>query len=142
MTPAQAALSRTRKLLVQALYQAQLTSVPAAEVAAPFIEQHNMKRADPAYFTTVMQGITAELDCLEAAIKPHLDREMSALDPISRGILLLGAYELARQPEVPAKVAITEALELAKTFGPEESHRFVNAIMDKLARQQRPKEFK
>ena len=138
MKPTQA--SRTRKFLVQALYQAQMTGESAAQVMAPFLAEHQMRRADTGYFRAVMQGISAEADFLQEVIASPLDREWQALDPVSRAILLLGAFELTRQPEVPPKVAINEAVDLAKTFGPSESHRYVNAILDQVAKKHRSAE--
>lgn len=136
MNQAQAERSRTRRFLVQALYQAQMTGQTAAQVMAPFLADHDMKRADTGYFRTVMQGIAQEADFLQGVIAPPLDRDWQALDPVSQAILLLGAFELTRQPDIPWKVAISEAVDLAKTFGPSESHRYVNAILDQVAKQQ------
>lgn len=129
-----AARSRSRRYLVQALYQAGMTGESIAEVVEPFIADHNMKRADLDYFRELMLGISQEAEHLESLIKTHLDRGFHELDPVIRAILLLGSEELTRRHEVPAPVIINEGIELAKMFGSTDSHRYVNSILDALAK--------
>ncbi|MGI9323141.1 MAG: transcription antitermination factor NusB [Pseudomonadales bacterium] len=140
MKSASAARSRARRFLVQALYQAAMTGASAADVIEPFLADHNMRRADPDYFRELMTGIGAEAETLDGIIKQHIDRGFGELDPVTRAILLLGSYELTRRLEVPYRVVINEAIELAKMFGPSESHRYVNSILDAVAKEHRSAE--
>ena len=137
MKPAIAAKSRSRRFLVQALYQAQLTGDDFADVIEPFIAEHNMKRADLEYFREVLRGIHRDQDSLKLTLEKSLDRQYDDLDPIERAILLLGSYELASRIEVPYKVVINESVELAKMFGATDSYKYVNSILDVLAKESR-----
>jgi len=128
-----AARSRTRRFLLQALYQAQLTGEEFAAVTDPFIADHNMKRADLDYFREVMLGIHNDAENLEAEITGKLDRDWDELDPVEKAILLLGCYELRSRIEVPYRVVINEGVELAKSFGATESYRYINSILDALS---------
>jgi N utilization substance protein B len=128
-----AARSRTRQFLLQALYQAQLTETEFGGIADSFIAEHNMKRADLVYFREILRGIQLELDELVALISPRLDRAYAEIDPIEKAILLIGAYELKSRIDIPYKVVINEAVELAKSFGATESYKYVNSVLDALA---------
>ncbi len=128
--------------MVQALYQAHMTGEAAGSVVDPFIAEHNMKRADLAYFREVMRGIEAEQSTLEEAISHPMDRDYDELDPIATAILQIGAYELINRIEVPYRVVLNESIELAKLFGASESHRYVNSILDNIARQYRTVEMR
>ncbi len=142
MNPDKAARSRSRKFLVQALYQAQITGEEYALVVDPFIEEHNMKRADLDYFREVLKGIHGDLYNLLALVTAKLDRTYDELDFIERGILLLGCYELTARIEIPYKVVINEAVELAKTFGATDSYKYVNSVLDAVAQDVRSTEIK
>jgi N utilization substance protein B len=133
-----AAKSRTRKFLVQAMYQALLTDESFNDVTEPFIKDHNMKRADLEYFRDAMNGVEANRSELRQLITGKLDRSYEALDPIEETILLLGCYELQSRIEVPFRVVINEGIELAKSFGATDSYRYVNSILDSLAKDLRP----
>ncbi|HEV2321090.1 MAG TPA: transcription antitermination factor NusB, partial [Gammaproteobacteria bacterium] len=93
----------------------------------------NVKDTDTEYFEALFKGVVAGSADLETAFSPHLDRPAAQLDPIERGILLLGTYELKERLDVPYKVVLNEAVELAKDFGAEESHKYINAVLDKTA---------
>lgn len=140
MNSVAAARSRTRKFIVQALYQAQLTSERPCDVIHPFIEEHNMKRADLDYFREVLLGIDEKNESLNALIAGKLDREMSEIDPIEKAILWLGCYELEARVEVPYRVVINEGIELARSFGATDSFKYINSILDALARDLRQAE--
>lgn len=137
MNPSAAARSRTRQFLVQALYQAQLTEVDYVDVMTPFMNDHNMKRADLEYFREVIRGIGSEEEELVSLIESKSDRKFAELDPVEKGILLMSAFELRSRIEVPYRVVINEAIELAKSFGATDSYRYVNTILDGLARELR-----
>ncbi len=131
---------RARRLLLQALYQWQVSGADAAEIERQFLEDHNFKRIDRGFFHDVLRGVIAEQARLDALIAPYLDRQIDALDQVERVLLRLGAYELHARPEVPFKVAIHEAVALARDFGAEDSHKYINGVLDKIARSERPLE--
>ncbi len=102
-------------------------------IAAEIAELDAFRKADVEYFRTLLNGAIENAAALEARIAPHLDRKIDNLSPIERSILLLGGYELTRELEVPYRVVINEAVELAKTYGGTDGHKFVNGVLDKLA---------
>jgi transcription antitermination protein NusB len=124
---------RARELVLQGLYQRQLSGNEAAAVRADLAASPGYLRCDQPYFGELWDGVTAEYDALLAALTPHLDRAPAALSPIERAILVMGAWELVHRVEIPYKVAINEAVEIAKSFGGTDGHRYVNGVLDKLA---------
>jgi len=124
---------RARQAAVQALYQWQLTNNPPAEIEDHFILDHDMHEVDMDYFHYLVREIPARLHELDDHLVPHLDRPIDDVDPVERAILRIGAYEFEFHPEVPYRVILNEAVELAKTFGAEHGHRYVNAVLDKVA---------
>jgi len=123
---------------LQALYQWDLTEQNPEEILQHFIVQHDLSDADEAYFFNLVRQVPLYHQELNAQIEPYLDRDMDSVDPVERSILRIGAYELEYQPEIPTKVILNEAIELAKTFGAEYSYRFVNGVLDKIANRLRP----
>ena len=140
MSPSAAARSRTRQFLVQALYQAQLTGVGYVDVSTLFMNDHNMKRADLEYFRDVLKGIDSDEAELIEFIESRADRKFDELDPVEKGILLLGTFELKSRIDIPYRVVINEAVELARSFGATDSYRYVNSILDVLSREFRTHE--
>ena len=138
MSAATAAKSRTRSFAIQALYQALLTDETFRHVAGAFVQDHNMKRADIDYFHEILNGIDQHQDDLKSLIAARLDRAYGELDPVEESILLLGCYELKHCIDVPYRVVINEGIELAKSFGATDSYRYVNSILDALAKDLRP----
>jgi N utilization substance protein B len=138
---ASAARHRARELLVQALYQWQLTESDPAEILLQFVDGRDMGRADVDYFRELMRAIPDEVESIDADIAPLLQRSLGLVDPVERGILRLAGYELRERLEVPARVVIDEAVELAKRYGASEGHRFVNGVVDRLAHRLRVHEF-
>jgi N utilization substance protein B len=124
---------RARELALQGLYQWQLARKDAVIIAAELAERDDFGKADTAYFRTLLNGTIENAQRLQARIAPHLDRRIEELSPIERGLLMLGAYELESELEVPYRVAINEAVELAKLYGGTDGYKFVNGVMDKLA---------
>jgi N utilization substance protein B len=137
MKPSAAARSRSRQFLVQALYQAQLTGTEFALVVGSFTKENNMKRADVGYFTEVLQGIASDQRKLEGLIADKADRPLDELDPIEKGILMMGTFELCSRIDVPYRVVINEGVELARSFGGTDSYKYVNSILDSLAKELR-----
>jgi N utilization substance protein B len=131
----------SRRLTVQALYQWLVNETAPETLFTQFRDQEDgLGRADPDYFAELLNGTVNDAASLTAALVPHLDRPIKQLDPVEHAILLLGAYEIANEPHVPWKVVVNEAVNLAKLFGAEDGYKFVNGVLDKLARQSRPLE--
>jgi N utilization substance protein B len=131
---------RSREFALQGLYQWQLA---ATETAA--IEQHlatikGFDRADRPYFSALLGGVIRHASALEEALQPHLDRRFVELSPVERAILLIAAFELSNLPEVPYRVVINEAVELAKSYGGTDGFKYVNGVLDKMAAVARPAE--
>jgi N utilization substance protein B len=124
---------RSREFALQGLYQWQLARKDAAVIAAEVGEREEFQKADSGYFRLLLNGAIDNAAELEARIAPHLDRRIHELSPIERSILLLAGYELMRELEVPYRVVINEAVELAKIYGGTDGHKFVNGVLDKLA---------
>lgn len=135
--PRKSTRRRSRELALQGLYQWQLSGKEPAMIAAELAESEGFEKSDVAYFRTLLDGAVRNARELEVQITPFLDRRFVELSPIERGILLLSAYELQRELEVPYRVVINEAVELAKIYGGTDGHKYVNGVLDKLAAQLR-----
>lgn len=132
--------SVARKLALQALYRWQLNACPWQDLVQEFGDAEDMPRADADYFRALVEGVWRTRDELDARLAALADRAPGLLDPIEHAALLIGLYELSARPEVPYRVAITEAVSLAKRFGATDGHKFVNAVLDRAARELRPHE--
>ena len=131
---------RAREFALQGLYQWQLAGTDPAAITRQLAEAKGFDKVDAEYFKALIEGTVAAAPELEREIAPLLDREFSRLSPVERGILLLGAYELAHRPEVPYRAVINEAIELAKSYGGTDGHKYVNGVLDKLAARLRAQE--
>ncbi len=131
---------KARCFALQALYQHQLNGLGVSELLQQFLEVEGMERADREYFSQLVRGAVEREDELASAFARYLDRPLNQLDPVERAVLLIGSFELLHCPELPYRVAINEAVQLAKTYGATESHKYINGIMDRLARQVRATE--
>ena len=129
---------RSREFAVQALYQAALNKTPAPEVANNISECSDFRHADTELFRTIFFGAHSNQREYMQIIRPLLDRDEKLINPIERSILLMATHELKAMPETPYPVIINEAIEVTKTFGGTDSHKFINGILDKLAAQLRP----
>ncbi|HEX6549665.1 MAG TPA: transcription antitermination factor NusB [Gammaproteobacteria bacterium] len=132
--------SRARRLAMQGLYQWQLGGNEAADILAQLHLSQEAKNTDLEYFDLLLRDTIAQHAALAAAFEPHLDRPADQLDPIERAILLLGMYELKSCLDVPYRVVLNEAVELAKNFGGEDSHKYINAVLDRAADEYRAPE--
>ena len=128
-----------RKAAVQALYQWDMTKQDACDIESSFSQIHDMQNIDRKYLREIMQELPKVEGELEDEISKFIGREFNTLDPVERAILRLGAYELSYKPDVPTRVVMNEMIELAKTFGSDHSYKFVNGVMDKLAKKLRSK---
>jgi N utilization substance protein B len=126
-----------RRAAVQALYQWDLTGQAAHEIEAQFSQIHDMQNVDKKYLREILKEVPRLAADLEVAISVHIDRDFARLDPVERAILRLGAYELAHRLDVPTRVVMNEMIELAKVFGSDHSYKFVNGVMDKMAKAMR-----
>jgi N utilization substance protein B len=131
-----------RRVALQALYQWQLTGDSPKDILAQFREERPLKGADLDYFRELTLGVPEAQVQLDAAVEPFLDRPMDRIDPVERAILRLATYELMQSLDVPYRVVINEAVDLAKVFGAEQGHRFVNGVLDKAVRRLREAETK
>jgi len=131
---------RAREFALQGLYQWLLNNEPASTVADHIRGAHGFDKADGEYFAGLLKGTISASVELREAIAPLIDRGVSELSPIEHGVLLLGAYELKNHPEIPYRVVINEAVELAKSFGGVDGHKYVNGVLDRLASALRPEE--
>jgi len=131
---------RARRLVLQALYQWQMSGADEAEIERQFREDPNFERVDAQYFHELLRGVIDHCAALDEQLAPLLDRKVSELDRVELALLRMGVYELRHRPDVPFKVAIDEAVGLARVFGAEESHRYINGVLDAVARSERARE--
>lgn len=122
-----------RDLLVRALYQWQLADSTEAELLEQFAADPAYARIDRTYFRALLSAVLADAGDLEAILASRADRDSAQQDAVGRAVLFIAFTELRQRPDVPTKVIINEAIELAKRYGPAEGHRFVNAVLDKVA---------
>ncbi len=124
---------RAREFLVQGLYQAQVAHNDAAAIQIQAESVAGFDKVDRKLYDALLKDALAHTSALEADLASHIDRPWHEVSPIERSILLLGACELKLHPETPYRVVINEAIELAKTYGGTDGHKFVNGVLDKLA---------
>ena len=128
---------RARRRALQALYQWRLTGQDAGEILAQFREEQDFSNVDTELFATLVRKVSRDQAVLDEKIEPFLDRPLVQLDVIEHVILSIGTYELLYSIEVPHQVVIDEAINLAKMFGAEQGHSFINGVLDKAAKQLR-----
>ena len=131
---------RAREFALQGMYEWLLAGSDAGVIDAHMREQEGFAQCDTAHFDALLHGCIGEAAALDAALAHHVDRPTTELSPVEHGLLLIGAYELLHCVDVPYKVAINEAVELAKSFGGTDGHKFVNGVLDKAAGDLRPAE--
>lgn len=123
---------KARRLAVQAIYSWQLSGNNIADVEHEFLTEQSLDGVDVAYFRELFAGVATKKTQLDEQFAPFLDRPIDEVSPVEKAIVRLATYELAFRKDVPFKVAINEAIELAKAFGADDSHKFVNGLLDKL----------
>ncbi|RTE85559.1 MULTISPECIES: transcription antitermination factor NusB [Gammaproteobacteria] len=126
-----AARRKARRLAIQAVYSWQLSENSVTDIEAEFLTDNDVSKVDVEYFQDLLKGVAKQVSSLDEALTPFTDRPFSELDQIERAILRVAAYELKQRLDVPYKVVMNEAIELAKAFGADDSHRFVNGVLDK-----------
>lgn len=132
-TPRSAARRRSRELVLQGLYQRRLAGNAPDDVRVQLETSEDYERADAAYFEVMWRALADEADARVERLAPLLDRRPAELSPIERAILAIGAWELDERPEIPYRVVINEAVELAKSYGGTDGHKFVNGVLDRHA---------
>ncbi|MBP9130210.1 MAG: transcription antitermination factor NusB [Steroidobacteraceae bacterium] len=130
----------SRRLALQALYQWQMTGQSFPELRNQYTSDEGYAEVDAEYFQQLLQGVIDDSVALDAMIGGWLDRPVAQLDPVEHAVLLLGVEELRAHVEVPYKVVLNECVELTKKFGATDGHKFINAVLDRAARQLRAAE--
>jgi transcription antitermination protein NusB len=131
---------RAREAAMQGLYEWLVAATPVAAIEAHMHELDGFGKCDLAHFEALLRGCIEQASAIDAGLAPHLDRAVARLSPVEHAILLIGAFELQHCIDVPYKVAINEAVELAKSFGGTDGHKYVNGVLDKAATALRPLE--
>jgi len=124
---------RSREVALQGLYEWLISGADAGVIDAHMREQEGFDKCDTAHFDALLHGCIAEAADIDAVLARHVDRKTTELSPIEHGVLMIGAYELKYCVDIPYKVAINEAVELAKSFGGTDGHKYVNGVLDKAA---------
>ncbi|MBX3605304.1 MAG: transcription antitermination factor NusB [Piscinibacter sp.] len=137
---APSARRRAREAALQGLYQWLLGGAEPGVIDAHMREQDGFAECDAVHFDALLHGCIADAAAIDAVLAAHVDRKTSELSPIEHGVLMIGVYELQHCLDVPYKVAINEAVELAKSFGGTDGHKYVNGVLDKAAAELRPAE--
>ena len=138
--PARSARRRSREFALQGLYQWLVSGAEAAVVDAHIRELDEFGKCDSAHFDALLHGCIAEAAEIDAALAKHVDRKTSLLSPVEHAVLMIGVYELKHCIDIPYRVAINEAVEVAKSFGGTDGHKYVNGVLDKTAGDLRPVE--
>ncbi len=133
-SPQRSSRRRAREFVVQGLYQWRISGESRAlEIESHLAAEADFARADRKLFQSLLGGVLRDQNVLIEVLSPHIDRPFNELSPVESCILLLAAFELTSHPETPYRVIINEAIELAKTFGGTDGHKYVNGVLDKLA---------
>lgn len=135
------ARSLARRLALQALYQIQINPLPWQEVQLQFAADPEADRVDRDYFRQLIEGIAPNREALDLRLSTLSEIPPRELDPIEHAVLWLGLHELQSCPELPYRVALAEAVQLTKQFGATDGHKFVNAVLDRAAKESRPQEY-
>ncbi len=131
---------KARELAVQAVYSWQVSKNPVNDVEVNFIADNSKRRFDIEYFQLLLRGVTANIGLIDDAIIPYVDRPLDDIDQVEKAILRVAVFELRDCTDVPYRVVINEAIELAKSFAADDSHKFVNGVLDKAVKLIRPEE--
>jgi len=139
--PAHRARSLARRLALQALYQMQLNPLPWQDIQRQFAEDPEAERVDREYFRGLIEAIAPNREALDLRLSGLSEIAPAELDPIEHAVLWLGLHELESHPELPYRVALSEAVQLTKQFGATDGYKFVNAVLDRAAQESRPHEY-
>ncbi len=134
------ARTNARRNALQALYQWQMTGQSLTVIELQFEQDERLKYAQRSYFSELFHGVPRNLKAIDQELAAFVDRPVEKIDPVERAILRIGVYELLHRLDVPSRVILNEGVNLAKYFGAEQSHKYINGILDKVARQLRAEE--
>lgn len=129
---------KARELAVQAVYSWQISQNSVSDIEVNFITENSKRRFDIEYFQQLLRGVTGSVSELDLAISPYVDRPLDDIDHVEKAILRVAVFELSECQDVPYRVVINEAIELAKSFAADDSHKFVNGVLDKAVKLIRP----
>jgi N utilization substance protein B len=133
--------TKARRAAVQALYQALVNGEAPQKDALDFVTAEYADKIDSKYFSALIEGTMTHLSEIDAQLANSVDRQLSAVDPVELSVLRLAVFEFMHLPEVPYRVVLNEAVELAKSFGGEQGHKYVNGVLDKVGAVARPHEY-
>jgi len=139
-SPSAGARSQARALALQALYQMQITGHDTRELLRQFHDRPDYERVDRAYFDELLRATSDSFAELQSGLSDLTDRPMEQLDPVEMAVLVIGYFELQSRPDVPYRAVINEAVNLARRFGAEDGHKYVNAVLDRAVKRLRPAE--
>ncbi|HYN58103.1 MAG TPA: transcription antitermination factor NusB [Rubrivivax sp.] len=137
---AHSARRRSREVALQGLYQWLVSGADATEIEAHLQEEQGFDKLDQVHLDALLHGCIREAAALDAVLARHVDRKTSLLSPVEHAVLMIGVYELTHCVDIPYRVAINEGVELAKSFGGTDGHKYVNGVLDKAAAELRPAE--
>lgn len=129
------ARGKSRRLAMQAIYQWQMTNDNITDIKQQFFDDNNASKIDAEYFSQLVSGVASSLSELDTLLEKYMSRTIESVDPVERSILRLGAYEFINRLDVPYRVVLNEAVNITKEFCSEKSHGFVNAVLDKVAKE-------
>ena len=131
---------RARECAMQGLYEWLVAASPLGDIQVHMRELDGFGKCDVAHFEALLQGCIEQAAAIDTLLAKHLDRAVARLSPVEHAVLMIGTFELQRCPDIPYRVAINEAVELAKSFGGTDGHKYVNGVLDKAAAELRPME--
>lgn len=131
---------KARELAFQAIFSWQMSQNSVNDIEVNFIADNSKRRFDIEYFQQLLRGVTSNVKELDLAISPHVDRPLNDIDHVEKAILRVAVFELSDSKDVPYRVVINEAIELAKLFAADDSHKFVNGVLDKAVKLIRPED--
>lgn len=129
------ARGRSRRLAMQAIYQWQMTGDNISDIKQQFFDDNNMAKLDSAFFSEMVSGVASSISELDPLLEKYMSRKVESVDPVERSILRLATYEFINRLDVPYRVVLNEAVTITKEFCSEKSHTFVNAVLDKVAKE-------
>ncbi|MEE9342384.1 MAG: transcription antitermination factor NusB [Gammaproteobacteria bacterium] len=130
--------TRARRFAMQALYQWDMSGNTLADIEIHFREDEDFSKVDGDYFHEILHTVPTRIDEIDAYYEPHLDRAVDRLDPVERALLRMATYELEKRIDIPYRVVLNESVNLAKKYGADQAHKYINGVLDKVARQLRP----
>lgn len=133
---------KSRELALKAIYRIMMNEGDLKQVFLDMKDDPDYQKADESYFKQLLQHVLENVDALDAQISTFIDRNLTELSPIEHAVLRISSYELIFDPSIPYRVVINEGVELAKTFGGADGHKYINGVLDKLAASARSQEFK